>query len=296
MRWVGGWLLLMSCSVPVQDWGPVMGQARCEREQRCGRLSTSVNCKRPEVWSESFPEQAELEANQVGYSGSAAAACVELLRAESCNADVFNQPSCRETFPGRLPEGAPCGVPSVDACGPGLICLGGSPRGCGSCVTATSQGKEPSVTHPCAWGLTPVWDGGLGSSCEPRGALGESCAGRSCLEWLRCVDRLTANPVCRQPPPRFQTDPPDAGALGQACVILIYGEFCLAGLTCLDGGCVALGGYGAPCTTSFECVSGHCLDGACAAPLPRGASCGEAACAPGLFCGAEGVCIAPFCP
>lgn len=319
MRWLMVAVALAGCTVPLEDWGRVVGQAKCERDQRCGRLSASVDCKKPGVWSVSFPEQAALDARQVGYSPSSAAACIERLRSVSCTVDLLNLPECRATFPGRLPEGAPCGLPLSDACGPGLICWREDAMSfCGACVTATPRGEQPTLGHPCGWGLAPVrTDAGItvltGSRCEPRAALGESCRDRDCLEWLHCpflrgvVLRSDAGSdagdTCEEPGGHVASAPPltGPGSLGQACHPVSFGGlWCAAGLTCLDGGCIALSALDQPCTGHGDCLSLHCVEGACGPPVPLGAPCTTSNCAPGMDCqgtGDGGATCAPwFCP
>lgn len=300
MRWLVGVVLLAGCTVAVEDWGRVAGQARCERDQRCRGLSWSVDCTRPGVWPLSPVEQAALNSRQAGYSPSSAAACIERMRTSGCSTKVEKTVECRAAFPGMLSEGAACGQPLFDSCGSGLVCLRAESTSlCGTCATATPRGGEPNFLHPCDWGLRRVYDpdGGV-VRCEARAKAGESCrSGDDCLEWLFCVQASVVSPgTCDEGESGQSRPSPEAISppeVGQVCVsqpsYSTYGyQTCPSGLVCLNDACTALGALDAACVQDAECLSGRCLDGACAPPRGLGVPCSAENCVAGLGCTGDG--------
>lgn len=265
MRWLWGVVVLAGCSVALEDWGRASGQARCERAQRCGSLSRAIDCTRPGVWSDASVEKVEFDRQHVGYSASAAAACIARIKEDVCSVVSDFTPECRAAFPGKLQEGAPCGLPLRDECGPGLVCLVDAPSLCGRCVTATERGQPLTSDHPCAWGLVRAPGAGDAAICEPRVGPGESCSQRACVEWLACT---RATGTCEQGAPSVTSA---IGEVGDACDVPDFRRFdirtCLPGLICTDGACVALSAFNAACEEDADCLSHHCgAEGLCTAP------------------------------
>lgn len=303
MRWASVLIWFAGCTVAVEDYGRAMGQAKCEREQRCGWLVSSVDCTRPGYWSDTPPELSALAAGQVGYSASSAAACIERHRAASCGANVSEFEECRSVFPGKLVEGAACGFP-FDACEPGLLCADRNGISCGTCLPTTPQGGTPAPSHPCGRGLRRgISDGGV--FCIPRATVGEACASPDdCLERLWCI-RLNAMLVgtCEEsnigPARDGGTETSLIGTEGQQCSNIIdyrmYGTVqCREGLHCVNERCAQLSDFEETCAADDDCVSKHCVDEACAAPRGAGATCTAQNCGGSNEC-VNGVCTPFLC-
>ena len=301
MRWASVLFWLAGCTVAVEDYSRVIGQATCERAQKCGELAESVDCKHPGVWSDAPPELVMLAAGQVGYASSAAASCVERIRSAKCGVILWQTEECRAAFPGKLTEGAACGAQTLDGCASGLVCGNRNAISCGVCVSTTSEGQRPDPGHPCARGLRRGFlDGGV--ACVPRGEVGEACGDSAdCLEWLRCSARGgSLGGSCVDDLVLRGTFPTDAGREGQPCLValgtIVPIRFCFRGLRCVnDELCVQLADFAEPCTNDDECVSAHCIEGACAAPRVAGDRCIDLNCGEeGLWCD-NGTCKPSFC-
>lgn len=298
MRWASVFLLA-GCSLALEDYGRAAGKATCERARACLLLDSSIDCDRPGVWSESRPELLLLAAGDVGYSAERAAACIERIRTVGCTADAWQTEECQAAFPGKLSEGAPCGG-RFDACAPGLVCSAENRAVCGSCKLAAPRGATPDTLHLCGRGLHAqrFLDGGV--SCVPRSGSGGRCRARNdCLEWMSCVQFISSTEVgtCSEGS-RPSPDRRVGGTPGQTC-----GEgfpACQPGLRCVNALCASLGALESACASDEDCLSSHCLEGACASPRGVGESCTDFNCADGFSCEFDGdggsVCATLPCP
>lgn len=299
MRWASGLVLLAGCTVAVEDYGRVMGQAICERAQRCGELVQTVDCKHPGAWSDSPHELLLLSAGHVGYSSSSAAACVERIRTAKCGVSALQTDECRAAFPGKLAQGAACGGHTFDGCASGLLCANRTVIECGVCVPTTPEGERPDPDHPCARGLRRGFlDGGV--ACIPRGDVGEACGSSAdCLEWLSCSAHSgTLGGSCRDEYPASNGGPPTDGAEGQPCLLSgsvgAPSRVCFSGLRCVNDRCVPSANFAEACESDVDCLSAHCIGGTCAAPRAAGSPCTVQNCGGGLWC-ENGTCQPSLC-
>lgn len=262
-------VLLAGCStLPLEDYSRAVGKATCERAKTCLLLDTSADCDSPSVWTESRPELVLLAAGEVGYSAERAAACLERIRTLGCSSDVWETDECQAAFPGRRSEGAPCVRGRFNTCGPGLVCSGQTSDQCGSCQRAACDRGHGGV------------------SCAPLFGAGGRCTDRSqCLEWMSCVKlevfgsfegNCSEGP--RPAPERRVND------LGSQCDEARGFDCRVAGLRCVNVMCEALGAFESACAKDEDCLSSHCLQGACAPPRGNGDACNEFNCGDGFVC------------
>ncbi|MDP1827066.1 MAG: hypothetical protein Q8L48_27580 [Archangium sp.] len=267
-RWWWMGLLTLACSVRVEDYGRRYAQARCEREQRCGSIAKAVDCTRPDLFADTFPEQPLLNAGLVSYSAIDAAACLQRLRDTTCTTPVSLMPDCRRTFQGTLGEGAACQDSPAMTCAAGLVC--GAQSSCGTCIVATGEDQRWTPGRPCDVGLFRYSDGGVlaDSICVRARGLEQRCSpGIFCERWLRCTDAG----VCAFPEPLVS---PDGGGFREAGEPCGTGQVpCKEGLRCVAASCSLLLSNGVRCDDDADCLSGRCFERRCTAKVPEGGAC-----------------------
>lgn len=212
--------------------------------------------------------------------------------------------ACPGTCTARLAAGEVCDG-SDERCARGLVCSeatdrcaqpGGEGDACGGGVEAQCAG-----TLQCAGEQSLRGTPGVCTAPEKVFALeeGESCdleAGQLCGVGLSCVIELSgegAQFVCRAPRDDGNCNagfpaqcPPGAycagidlegGDVEGTCTPLpevnepcvegqVQLQSCAPGLSCIEGTCRAFRNNGQSCRINFECYSGYCADGGCAAP------------------------------
>jgi len=208
-------------------------------------------------------------AGEVGFDEAAYDACLDTLRTASCGDEVraalydgtclaYNPPlggdDQRRMFSRTASDGAPCG-PIRDGIGAGFF---------GTCDPTTSFCCFTDPANPDI-GCTFAYDGdGVPREgvCRPAGGEGDACDGLPplsiCRTGLECADGTCVAPSTA------------TLAVGETCVdegFMLLGD-CDGGYCDLFGSsvCEPLEPDGAECTAPYECQSGSCVEGACAAP------------------------------
>lgn len=220
-------------------WNDRVTRTACEREVRCGRVSSVERCIewRPGDFAHIamrgyhdaatiryFGGQdlfADLDSEYVLAEEATLSACLSEIDAGACNPLTFYPESCARALVPRAPraQGEACASPSPylssRPCRDGLACV------CGACAPAPTPGAEG---QPCD----------LTTDCE-RG--------------LVCSTAVTAAPTCTRGP-----------LLGEPC-----DGTCAEG-TCVLGACVPFAGVGEACReNSLQCQGDLDCDGVCVA-------------------------------
>lgn len=174
---------------------------------------------------------------------------------------------------------------TTSECAVGLVCAGGTcaPRASADCTDDSQCGSVEVCSLAPSEGRCRA-RGGIGEPCD----VPESCAGRcdrslgqcvppgevgaECIRNEECAEGL----VCAIAGPTFRCMAP--GRLGEACVEVLEGSGCAAGLACRSGRCGPLPGSGEDCGSSGECAEGLvCRDERgdlkCGAPRALGEPC-----------------------
>jgi hypothetical protein len=135
--------------------------------------------------------------------------------------------------------------------------------------------RRPTVAlgKPCRWGVELCADGSTcaegagadgGEACVARAASGGPClravpdmcpVGEFCDPGVYSADEPTPPGVCKAMVGEGEACNPDYTAID-----------CAGIATCYTGVCFHLRDNGEPCTVRDDCITGRCVDGACAAP------------------------------
>lgn len=178
-------------------------------------------------------------------------------------ANVCLDGMCTLIAPFSRPLGAECvrrpyGVTTdrdfgFSTCEPGLTCQTAAvePPGTGTCQPALAEGAACRDLWECANGRPCLQGADGGSVCTRKPTLGETCNAGQCTDDARCVGAGDGGRECRP-----------LGRLDEPC-----GSYfdCTTGNFCDQGLCKPLRAAGATCTQTFECLSGYCSYGQCAA-------------------------------
>jgi hypothetical protein len=180
--------------------------------------------------------------------GQACSHWMECAPVSSCVGDdmACTQPICTRYG---LPLGAPCGGLMDLPCNFGLQCAQPAAGGEGTCVTQPAG--APCATDSDCVLFSEFCDG---AACQPRFALGASCATNATGCVLLAACDATTN-VCVA-----------AGTIGQSCgpLSVCWDGYCDTSATGPPGSCSAYLATGAACTDANACASGVCVAGACA--------------------------------
>lgn len=186
-----------------------------------------------------------------------------------CNAGTCGASASRSGGPCDGPDSIPCPIDEV--------CVGGDVEVVGTCTPIASL-RTAAMGETCELGGTQLFCqqglscavvavGTTGPTFECRARVG---AGGACFAGIpsMCPDDqyCDADPAMGTVEGTCQARPTES----QPCAMTITGNFCGAGLVCLDGEttstCVRPKANGQACSDAGECFSGSCESGVCTAP------------------------------
>jgi hypothetical protein len=294
-------LLLATCggggrSVPVSQYGDRLLDALCAWSVRCESLPDDATCRAVTV-VDAAQITADVASGKTIYDGAAAAACLDLVAADSCNmsdAILVTPEPCRMEFRGTLAAGDTCYTNTEcislscvlpPTCTEGACCAGQCDAVLvevamgGDCSDPQSRCISSAVCRPAA--------NGVALTCQPRAGLGQSCEDDAdCAAGLWCQVPGNGNlGTCVRLPSRGQdcdpstlpcnssTDGCDTQThkcvprlgLGAACNLGVGPQcadysFCDSGTsTCVSLGRAADGCEVGDCLGSLECLVGACV-------------------------------------
>lgn len=256
-----------SPSIPFAQYAQRRLEAQCQRLVSCGVFASAAACP---AYFRLIPDSslaAAVHDHKVRYDGVAAAACVDALAKQSCDAtsrDARVAPApCGKVLTGELGGGAPCAFSTECKSG---SCMFGSACDPSTCCAGTCADTSPSpIGGACHVDSDCVADTycGLDQLCHALGKDGATCYGdNQCDYGLACI---TA------------TNPGICHALGADAGPCPYGRCASVGDTCnASMTCVAVGLPGAACTMDAQCSPyGRCdtASGQCAAAPDIGQPC-----------------------
>ncbi len=238
-------------------------RAQCEKEKRCGTVSTEVDCGQYQSLNDCYLDaQIAFDAKKVKYDGAAALQCVATIKDEACNLVTGESMAARSTcgaiFVGQRRSGEPCG-----GCANGLYCVRETATSCGTCRQLPEASGLRTVGETCSYDSQQIEWCGRGAFCSfsekvcvRRGQRGDSCGSGS----TPCDDRFTCNgTICIE-----------RSEYGGACV---YQDDCLTGLLCAESTCLLQLGVGSACSDDVQCLGSFCAEGVCSLSRPLGAAC-----------------------
>ncbi len=281
------WSVLLSCTIPIDDWPRRYGTAFCRHEQRCGRVSPEADCALAEFWPPDSVEVSAIRSGLVLYDPGAATACVDLLEKMSCgqfpHERVMQTRECREAFKATLRPRQQC-LPSWPlGCESGCLipielAATQTEATCGQCGPIAHENEPtPLDSQNCGPGLYAVpngvsTDGGpLTRVCRRRPGPGEPCEGVTtpCVEWLDCLD----SGVCGSRMTTTAGPTPSCSVYGKdACVLPARCGF--------SGQCEGSLANQQQCLAHGQCASRNCIDGICTALESTTSGCSVAICGP----------------
>ena len=250
---LGLWLAACSSGVAQEDFDAELADAVCEKYVRCGVSHDEDSCERGQlqglIGQRGLTARfgAAIRAGQLRYDAAKAKACLEKIRASTC--DVHPLPpqlltygvgmsaDCRFLF-GEVKDGEPCH--GNGECGARSACTSVGPFSCGTCQPLRGEGMSSTSPSLCEEGLAYFQ-----STCREPLKEGESCAdsdvssNAACARGLFCD--LDGTRLCKRP-----------AAQGEPCT---WGGECHWTLTCIDDTCQPPRGKEADCTAKTETMS-----------------------------------------
>jgi hypothetical protein len=268
-----------AASIPPADFPATFVDALCSYGARCGLMPDKASCVTATAVDPSLTKlQAGVKAGRIKYDDRAAAACLDVVRSQSCNYSdglALAPQACKDTFSGQVPDGGGCYVDT-------------------ECISRSCDiGSCPSLETCCAGICGPT------VSTGPAG-IGADCMGThfECVDGAFCSSKVTCQAKA---------------GLGQPCDHAVAAESCVAGAYCVANGpntatCGALPAEGESCyspgigyspacdsrrdycdSVTMECVPRIPVGGVCSAYYGADS---DAGCVGYATCDATGQCVA----
>jgi hypothetical protein len=305
--------------VSIDDLGPTLVDALCQRQVRCGVYATVEACK-ADVRIQIEEIQASVEAGRTKYDEGKAEDCIDGLGSASCDAsseDSRETPqACDDTFQGTVADGGACFndeeclSEECDIPDCGMACCTGA---CAPTVAEVAVGGAcGSTTGPCARGS---FCDGTTMVCTALLGAGGACTGNSqcgygmyCAEVGGCTDapnhgEACPDGLCAEIGDRCDPTSMNCVSLskrGEPCQTGFAGLFdCQQPLTCNQTTLVCEDPPTAGQACLFFCAAGNfCNDSdVCEATKANGAACLSDSECQSSFCDANDTCaVEPVCP
>jgi hypothetical protein len=252
--------------IPLQQLGDEWSRAQCASSVRCGQYPDMASCLSSLPYSFASVEP-YVESGKVLYDGAAAAQCVDIISALSCNQSetLDSSPrSCQHIFKGTIADGSHCY----------------DDRECQSGICKHEQCPVACCVGTCALSEPPPISG-------PRLGAGEPCDDSAPTIPFQCASGLwclaSAGSRCGRLPRRGEACDPESqpcdsftdtcGPVSRTCVPLVdVGGTCSDAAPCVAYAwchpdtmtCVARVGVGEACTVVADClIPLVCRNGAC---------------------------------